>query len=85
MPDVLLGNSAKSGFTDDFSFESIKNIPITLKVNDLNEANVISDDNQLKSLSDRISGASLGAKESRFCDADDADNLIEITPEDAPQ
>jgi Ca2+-binding RTX toxin-like protein len=85
MPDVLLGNSAKSGFSDDFCFESIKNIPITLKVNDLNEANVISDDNQLKSLSDRISGASLGAKESRFCAADDADNLIQITPEDAPQ
>jgi len=45
MPDVLLGNSAKSGFTDDFCFESLKNIPMTLKVNDLNEANVISDDN----------------------------------------
>ncbi|MEG4120965.1 calcium-binding protein [Microcoleus sp. N9_B4] len=85
IPDVLLGNSAQSGFTDYFSFESINNIPITLKVNDLNEANVISDDNKLKSLSDIISRASLGAKESRFFDADDADNLIEITPEDARQ
>jgi len=85
MPDVLLGNYAKSGFTDDFSLESIKNLPIPLKVNDLNDANIISDDNQLKSLSDRINGASLGAKKSRFFDADDADNLIEITPEDAPQ
>ncbi len=81
----MLGNSAKSGFTDSFSFESIKNIPITLNVNDLGEANVISDDNKLKSLSDIIIRASLGAKESRFVDADDADNLIEITPQDAPQ
>jgi Ca2+-binding RTX toxin-like protein len=36
-------------------------------------------------LSDIISRASLGATESRFFEADDADNLIEITPEDAPQ
>jgi hypothetical protein len=42
IPDVLLGNSAKSAVTDDFSFNSLTNIPITLNVNDLGEANVIS-------------------------------------------
>lgn len=54
IPDVLLGNSAKSEVTDYFSFESLNNIPITLNVNDLGEANVITDHNQLKSLSDQL-------------------------------
>jgi hypothetical protein len=85
--DVLQGYSAQSVVTADFSFESLQNIPFTrqVQVNDLDEANVITDENQLTSLLDRISGASLGATQNLFVDADDDDNLIEITPEDAAQ
>ena len=85
--DVLGGYSAQSVVTDDFSFESLQNIPFTrqVQVNDLGEANVITDENQLTSLLDRISGASLGATQNLFVDADDDDNLIEIRPEDAAQ
>ncbi|MEG4321241.1 MULTISPECIES: calcium-binding protein [unclassified Microcoleus] len=85
IPDVEFGNYVKSTIAEFFSFDNLKNIPVTIKVNDLAEANIISDANKLKSVSDITTRASQGAKESRFFDADDADNLIEITPEDAPQ
>ncbi|MEG4507580.1 hypothetical protein QUA81_29330 [Microcoleus sp. F6_B4] len=62
VPDVLLGNSVKSTVTDSLNFDSLTNIPITINVSDLGDANVISDANQLKSLSTTISSAAQGAK-----------------------
>jgi len=85
--DVLLRNSAQPVVTDDFSFESLQNSPFTrqVRVQDLVEANVFTDANQLQSLLDRMSGASLGAQDKLFVDADHGDDLIEITSEDAAQ
>ncbi|MEG4577526.1 hypothetical protein QUA56_33410 [Microcoleus sp. N3A4] len=85
VPDVLLGNSVKSRVTDSLNFDTLTNIPITVNVNDFGDANVISDANQLKSLSTVMSSADRGAKENRFVDADNGDNLIEIQASDAPQ
>jgi hypothetical protein len=90
-PDVLMHNSPKSvlGVTQHFSVDSLLGNPnnpppITLEVNAFVEDNVISDA-QPSSLSYLIDGAWAGATESRFVDADDYDNLIEIRPEDAQQ
>lgn len=83
--DVLLGNSVQSSITDTLNFDSLTNIPVTINVSDLADANVISDSNQLKSLSTTMSSVAQGAKENRFVDADNGDNIIEIQSSDAPQ
>jgi peptidyl-prolyl cis-trans isomerase B (cyclophilin B) len=51
----------------------------------LGKAKVFTDANQRQSLFDRISGASSGAEQDKFFDADDADNLIQIKAVDAAQ
>ncbi len=81
----LLGNSVKTKGADPLNFETLTIRPFTIKVNDFGEANIISDPSKFDSWSSIINAAVQGAKENRFFDADDADNLIEITPEDAPQ
>ena len=78
----MLRNSPKSVVTNPFPVESLTNIPLTHNVNYFDEANVFTDANQLQSLLNRISGASLGATQNLFVDADEHDNLIEIRPED---
>jgi hypothetical protein len=85
IPEELLRNSPKSVVTNPFPVESLTNIPITHNVNYFDEANVFTDANQLQSLLARISSATLGATESRFFDADNADNLIQIKAVDAAQ
>jgi RTX toxins and related Ca2+-binding proteins len=84
--EVWLGNSAPSEVPNGFSFESLTNaIAFTHNVSDFGETSVITDADQLTSLSKRISDASSGAQQNLFCDADDDDNLIEIRPQDAAQ
>lgn len=85
VPDVLLGNSVKSNITAILNFDDLTNIPITINVSDFADANVINDANQLKSLSTTMSSAAQGAKENRFVDADNGDNIIEIQSSDAAQ
>jgi hypothetical protein len=89
-PDVLMHNSPHSvlGVTEHFSVDSLlgnpNNPPITHNVNAF-EPSVISDVYQPSSSSYLIHGALAGAQQNRFVNADDYDNLIEITPEDAAQ
>jgi len=83
IPAIWLKNSAKlEEVTHPFLVEDLTNIATTLNVN---QANVFTDANQLQSWLSRISSASLGAQQGQFCDADDDDNLIEITSADAAQ
>jgi hypothetical protein len=81
IPEELLRNSPKSVVTNPVPVESLTTIPI----NDLGKAKVFTDANQRQSLFERIRGASLGAEQYSFVDADDADNLIEIEAVDAAQ
>jgi hypothetical protein len=89
-PDVLMHNSPHSvlGVTQHFSVDSLlgnpNNPPITHNVNAF-QPNVISDVYQPSSSSYLIDGAWAGAQQNHFVNADDYDNLIEITPEDAAQ
>jgi hypothetical protein len=82
IPEALLGNSPKSGVENPFPVESLTTIP---PINDLGKAKVFTDLDQRQSLFDRIRGASLGAEQDKFFDADDADNLIQIKEVDAAQ
>jgi Ca2+-binding RTX toxin-like protein len=81
---VLLGNSRKSVVTNPFPVDSLTKLPI---IDALGKAKVFMDENanQRQSLFGRISGASSGAEQDKFFDADDADNLIQIKPIDALQ
>lgn len=81
----LLANSVKIKNAAPLNFDSLTIRPLTIKVNDFAEANIISDSSKFDSWSSIIDAAAQGAKENRFFDADDADNMIEIAPEDAPQ
>ena len=89
-PDVLMHNSPHSplGVTQHFSLDSLlgdpNNPPITHNVNAF-QPTVISDVYQPSSSSYLIDRALAGAQQNLFVDADDYDNLIEITPEDAAQ
>jgi len=81
IPEVLLQNSPKSQVTNPVPVESLT----TIRINDLGKAKVFTDANQRQSLFERIRGASSGAEQYSFVDADDADNLIEIEAVDAAQ
>lgn len=81
IPVQLLRNSPKSVVEDPFPRADLTNIPIDA----LGKAKVFTDANQRQSLFDRIRGASSGAEQDRFFDADDADNLIQIKAVDAGQ
>jgi Ca2+-binding RTX toxin-like protein len=81
MPEELLRNSPKSVVTNPLPVES----PTTIPMGDLDKVKVFTDANQRQSLFERIRGASLGAQQDRFFDADDANNLIEIKAVDADQ
>jgi Ca2+-binding RTX toxin-like protein len=85
--EQLRKNSLKSSevpkVTDPFPFAELTT-PISINYL-LDKANVFTDLGQRQSLFDRISGASSGAEQNRFVDADDADNLIEIKAVDAAQ
>ncbi|HLO48028.1 MAG TPA: calcium-binding protein [Kamptonema sp.] len=81
----LLGNSVKTTVTDRLNFDTLTNRPFTINVNDLDEVNIFSNTQQLSTVLSIINQVAQGAKENRFFDADDADNLIEITPADAQQ
>jgi Ca2+-binding RTX toxin-like protein len=82
--EVGLGNSAQSEVPNEFSFESLITNAIAFTPN-VSDGSVFTNENQHQSLLGRISSASVGATESRFFDADDDDNLIEIEQEDAAQ
>jgi hypothetical protein len=82
IPAALLRNSPKSVVEDAFPRAALTDIPLTEA---LDKAKVFTDVNQLPSLLERIRGASLGAEQDRFFDADDANNLIEIKQVDAAQ
>ena len=85
IPQELRKNSLKSSeankVTNPFPFALTT--PITTGYS-LDTAKVFTDANQ-QSLFDRISGASSGAQQDKFFDADDADNLIQIQAADATQ
>jgi peptidyl-prolyl cis-trans isomerase B (cyclophilin B) len=82
IPEALLRNSLKSVVTDPFPVANLTTLPIDYL---LGKANVFTDANQRQSFFERISGASSGAEQDKFFDADDADNLIEIQAVDAAQ
>src|SRR5919202_4374527 len=90
-PDVLLDNSTKSTqsseVSEHFLFDSLNSNPITHNVSTFTPDSVISDSNtaQFPSLFPLISSATTGANQNLFCDADDEDNLIEISSADATQ
>jgi Ca2+-binding RTX toxin-like protein len=85
IPPVLRQNSLKSSEVDQITnpFPFALTTPITTDYS-LDKAKVFTDANQ-QSLFDRISGASSGAQQDKFFDADDADNLIQIKAADATQ
>lgn len=80
IPLELLRNSPKSVVENPFARADLTNIAI----DPLGKAKVF-DGNQGQSFFDRIRGASLGAEQDRFFDADDANNLIQIKAVDAVQ
>ena len=82
IPEALLGNSPKSEVTNPFPVESLTTISIDGL---LGRTKVFTDANQRQSLFDRIRGASSGAEQDSFFEADDADNLIQIKEVDAAQ
>ena len=86
IPQELRKNSLKSSevtqVTDPFPFAEITTLPIDYL---LGKAKVFTDANQRQSFFDRISGASSGAEQDKFFDADDDNNLIEIQAVDATQ
>jgi hypothetical protein len=82
IPEALLRNSPKSVVTAPFPVADLTTLPIDYL---LGKAKVFTDANQRQSLFDRMRGASSGAEQYSFVDADDADNLIEIEAVDAAQ
>jgi hypothetical protein len=81
IPDaVLLRNSPKSGVTNPFLRADLTNITI----DPLDKVKVFTDPSH-QSWFERIRGASLGAEQDKFFDADDDDNLIQIKAVDAAQ
>jgi hypothetical protein len=85
IPEGLLRNSLKSEVTDPFPVAELTT-PILID-GELGKANVFTGAfaNQRQSLFERISGASSGAQQDKFVDADDADNLIQLKAVDAAQ
>jgi len=84
IPDaVLLRNSPKSGVTNPFLRADLTNITIDA-LDQVKVFKVFTDPNH-QSWFERIRGASLGAEQDKFFDADDADNLIQIKAVDAAQ
>lgn len=80
--DIFRANPPQPVGTDEFSFDSLQQIATPqVQVNE-DQAKVITDQNQLTSLSSLISRTEEGARTTSFV-ADDEDNLIEITSEDA--
>ncbi|MDF0553046.1 calcium-binding protein [Kamptonema sp. UHCC 0994] len=73
----LIANSPILGVTDAIDFENIQSIPFTIDVSTLSEAKIITD-----ATMDRFTK---GQQVGRFVDADDADNLVEITSQDSQQ
>ena len=73
----LIVNSPILGVTDAIDFENIQSIPFTIDVSTLSEAKIITD-----ATMDRFTK---GQQVGRFVDADDADNLVEITSQDSQQ
>ena len=81
IPDaVLLRNSPKSGVTNPFLRADLTNITIDA----LDQVKVFTEPSH-QSWFQRIRGASEGAEQDKFFDADDADNLIQIKAVDAAQ
>jgi hypothetical protein len=80
IPEELLRNSPKSEVTNPFLRADLTNSTIA----PLDKVKVFTDANH-QSWFERIRGASLGAEEDKFFDADDADNLIQIKAVDATQ
>src|SRR4028119_340789 len=67
IPEALLGNSPKSRVENPFPVESLTTIP---PINDLGKVKVFTDRDQRQSLLGRIRGASSGAEQDSFVDAD---------------
>jgi len=83
IPDaVLLRNSPKSGVTNPFPVAELTT-PITIDYV-LDKANVFTA-NQRQSWFERIRGASEGAEQDKFFDADDDNNLVQIKLVDGAQ
>jgi Ca2+-binding RTX toxin-like protein len=81
--DIFRANPPQPVGTDEFSFDSLQQMATPqVQVNE-DQAKVITDQNQLTSLSSLISRTEEAARTTSFVDADDEDNLIEITSEDA--
>jgi Ca2+-binding RTX toxin-like protein len=81
--DSLMANSVMNNVSDRLNFDDIKTRPFTINVSDIGEAKIVNDSNQLTALSTMIAGVDQGAKAGSFVDGDEANNLIEITPQDA--
>ena len=80
IPEALLRNSPKSEVTNPFLREDLTNITI----DPLDKVKVFTDPSH-QSWFERIRGASLGAEQDKFFDADDDDNIIQIKAVDAAQ